>query len=474
MLPKHLAFGKEGREKILVGVNKIADAVKVTLGPKGRNVIIKNTHYPIRITKDGVSVAKEVELYDEFESVGAELIRQVAMKTCDIAGDGTTTATVLARAMLISNTAIDMAEIETVVAKIKEMSRPVNGWDDWFNVALVSANNDREIAQIIAETIKTVGMDGHIAIELSSEIGLKSEIVSGMSIDKGYVSPYFVTNTEKMIVELDNPCILVLDNHLYNLEQIFDSVNAIAKAGKSCLIIARDIGGDALQTLIVNKVKNGVKVVAVSIPSITTDFLEDICISTGAALTERKLGSAKKVIIHHDKTIIIEGGGDKAAIEDRCTYLRDNKLKDRLARMSGGVAVLWVGGHTEAEASERRDRVDDALNATKSAIEEGIIPGGGSALYWAGKELPDGAVKTATESPIRQILKNAGLNGDSIISSLEPGQGYDARNMKYCDMMGSGIIDPVKVVCSALRDAASVATLVLNTEAAIVERAEKK
>lgn len=382
----------------------------------------------------------------------------------------TTSATVIARALLTSNEPIILSQVDDVEKNIRAASRPVTGYNDWYNVALVSANGDAEVAKLIADTIQTVGMDGQITIELTPELGVKSEIVSGMSLARGYVSPYFVTDTQKMIVELDNPVIAVLDKNLITLEHIFQTLNDVAKQGRSLLFIAREIGGDALQTLIQNKVKNGIKVAAVSAVGLTNDFLEDIAISVGASLTEQKFGSAKKVVIHHDKTIIVEGGGDPIEIENRCVILRENKVKDRLARLSGGIAVLWIGGHTEAEASERRDRVDDALNATRSAIEEGIVAGGGSALYWAGRDLPDGAVKKATEAPIRQILKNAGME----LPILMNGYGYDARNMNVCDMLESGIIDPTKVVCSALRDATSVAILVMNTEASIVERVDNK
>lgn len=474
ILNREILYKEECRKKIMEGVNGLADAVAVTLGPKGKNVVIKRGYSDPQFTKDGVTVARNVFFPDEFKNMGSEIIAGVALRTGARCGDGTTSATVLARALLTSGFSIDHEEVKAVLASLKDMAVPVNGKTDWHNVALVSANGDEGIADLIADTIEKVGMDGHITIELSPDIGLKSEIVGGMSFPKGYVSPYFVTNTEKMIVEMDNPHILVIDNNLYTLEQIFDDVKRAAQSGKPLLIIAKEIGGDALQTLIVNKVKNGVKISAVAATGITTDFLEDIVIATGSSLTERKFGSAKKVIIHHDRTIIVEGNGDKEEIRKRCDYLREKKYKDRLARMSGGIAILSVGGHTEAEASERRDRVDDALNATKSAIEQGIVPGGGSALYWAGKKLSNGAIKSATEAPIRQILNNANLDVDSILTGIhEANHGYDARNMQHCLMMESGIVDPLKVVCSAFSDAVSVATLLLNTEVGIVEKMEK-
>lgn len=471
---RQISYGAEAREKIMQGVNGLADAVAVTLGPKGKSVVIKLGFHDARFTKDGVSVAREVFFPDEMKNMGAEILSNVALRTGTRCGDGTTTATVLARALLASGLPVVAEHIDILEKAIRDASRPVNGYDDHYNVALISANGDAEVAKLIADTLKEVGMDGQITIEITPEVGLRSEIVSGMSFKSGYASPYFVTDAQKMIVELDSPAILVMDKNVYSLEDIFQTLKTVAESGKPLLLIAREVAGDALQTLILNKVKHGVKVAAVSASKLSDDFLEDITIATGASLTENKFGSAKKVILHHDKTVIVEGGGNPEEIEARCNMLRENKIKDRLARLSGGVAVLWVGGHTEAEASERKDRVDDALNATKSAIEEGIVPGGGTALYWAGKSLPDGAVKTASEAPIRQILKNADLDADSILSGIHASDhGYDARKMRHCLMMESGIIDPVKVVCSALRDAASVATLVNNTEAAIVEKAEK-
>lgn len=472
---RQILQGAECRAKIMEGVNGLADAVAATMGPKGKNVVIKLGYHDARFTKDGVTVARNVFYPDELKNMGAEIISNVALRTGNRCGDGTTTATVLARALLSSGEPIILSQVDEIEKAIRASARPVNGYEDYYNVALVSANGDTEVAKLIADTLQEVGLDGQVTIDLTPEAGLRAEIVSGMSFARGYVSPFFVTNSQKMTVELDNPAILVIDNNLFTLEHIFAELNEAVKAGKSLLIIGREIGGDALQTLITNKLKNNTKVCAVSAVGLTDDFLEDIAIATGASLTERKFGGAKRVVIHHDKTIIIEGAGDADGVSKRCDMLRENKKLDRLARLSGGVGVLWVGGHTEAEASERRDRVDDALNATRSAIEEGIVPGGGTALYWAGQVLPAGAVRTATEAPIRQILKNAGLDADChILADMQVGQGFDARKMQYCNMMESGIIDPVKVVCSALRDAASVANLVLNTEAAIVEKVEVK
>ncbi len=470
---REILFGEECHAKIMEGVNALADAVASTMGPKGKNVVIKLGLHDAKFTKDGVTVARNVFFPDEFKNMGAEIISGVALRTGNRVGDGTTSATVLARAMLTAGSPINMEEIDLIVSAIKSYAVPCITREDKYNVAFISANGDADVANIIADTLETVGLDGSVSIELSSDIGLKSEIVSGMSIDKGYVSPYFVTNTEKMTVELDNPHIMILENPLFTLEQIFETVNGISKRGESLLIIAPEIGGEALSTLILNKVKNNVRVSAIAV-KLTDDFMEDIAIATGSVLADKTMGKAYKVIIHHDKTIIVDGHGNAAKIEERCNLLREAKAKDRLARLSGGVAVIKVGGNTEAEASERLDRVDDALNATRSAMEEGIVPGGGSALYWAGKSLPEGAVRTATEAPIRQILKNSGLVADEILAGIHAvNHGYDARNMRHCLMMENGIIDPVKVVCSALRDAASVATLVMNTEAGIVEKTEK-
>ncbi len=468
---REIAYGDDCRKKIMEGVNGLADAVAVTMGPKGKNVVIKLGFHDPRFTKDGVTVARNVFFPEEFKNMGAEIISGVALRTGARCGDGTTTATVLARAFLTAEGALDLKEVELVVDALKAMAKPVSTYDDYYNVAIVSANGDVEVAKLVADTLKEVGLDGQVTIELSPEVGLKSEVVSGMSIPRGYVSPYFVNNTEKMIVELDSPAILILDNNLYNLEQIFSSLKEVAQSGRSLLIIAREVGGDALSALVLNKVKNGMKVAVISATGLTNEFLEDVSIVTGASLTERIYGGAKKVIVYHNKTVIVEGASEPARVEERCNLLREHKYKERLANLSGGVAVLWVGGHTEAEASERRDRVDDALNATRSAIEEGVVIGGGCALLQAGKSLPDGVVRSATEAPIRQILKNAGA--DFIADDFSDTQGFDARNMRYCDMMKEGIVDPLKVVISALRDAASVALLVRNTEAAIVERADK-
>lgn len=472
---RDIRYGSAARDAMMHGINGLADAVASTLGPRGKLVAIKRGYHDTIYTKDGVSVAKEVFYPDKFKNMGAETLSNVALRTGMRCGDGTSTSIVLARALLTHGGPILQSEVDSIVEWLHASARPVSGYDDWLHVALVSANGDMDVARLIADTLRTVSADGsspldaQVTIELSPEMGLKSEVVKGMSFQRGYVSPYLVTNTDKMTAELDNPLVLVMDKHVHNFSDVFEQLNHVAKNNRSLLLIAREIGGDALTTLINNKVKNGLRVCAVSAANLTEDFLEDICVSTGASLTDGALGSAKKVIVHHDKTVIVEGGGDTGAISARCTMLREAGKKDRLARLSGGVAVLWVGGSTEAEASERRDRVDDALNATRSAIEMGIVPGGGCALLHAGSALPDGAVRSACEAPIRQILKNAGIDAVDVLERVDGTVGYDVRADRFGDMFEMGIIDPLKVVVSALKDAASVAMLVSNTEVGIVE-----
>lgn len=467
---REILYHDDCKARLMEGVNGLADAVAVTMGPRGKLVAIKLGYHDPRLTKDGVSVAREVFFADRFKNMGAEMLSGVALRTAMRCGDGTTTATVLARALLMHGGTVSAREIDDVVEWLHSMARPVTDRQDKYNVALVSANGDAEVAALIADTLETVGVDGQVTIELSPELGVRSEVVQGMSFARGYVSPYFVTNTQKMTAELDNPLVLVLDKHVHTLEQIYDRLNDAASAGRSMLIIAREVGGEALSTLINNKVKNGLKVCAVSAVDLTEDFLEDICVATGASLTDGTMGSAGKIVVHHDKTVIVEGAGTAEAVAARCDMLREAGKKDRLARLSGGVAVLWVGGSTEAEASERRDRVEDALSATRAAVEMGIVPGGGVALLYAGSGLAAGAVRDATEAPIRQILKNAGVEPEEILPRLAGGtDGYDVRDDRFGDMFEMGIIDPLKVVMSALRDAASVAVLVEATAVGIVE-----
>lgn len=471
---RKISYGENCRNKILEGVNGLADAVEVTLGPKGKNVVLKLGYHDPRFTKDGVTVARNTFFPDPEVNMGAEILSGVALKTGERCGDGTTTATVLGRALLMSGGEFRQSDVEQVIASIRLSARKVETREDYYNVALVSANGDGDVANLIADAIMTVGVDGQITVEQTTDRGISSEVVEGMSFARGYASPYFVTNTHKMIVEMDDPVIMVLDKNLFTLEQVLPTLKEVLSEGKSLLIIAQEVASDALSTLVLNKVKGGAKLAAINAKGLSHDFLEDIAIMTGASISDAVTGGARKVIIHHDKTVIIEGRGDLAEIEARRVMLREYKMRDRLARLSGGVAVIKVGGATEAEAGERRDRVDDALGATRSAIEEGVVPGGGTALFYAGESLKPGAVKVATTAPIRRILRNAGLIPDEITRNLSGGsQGYDARSMQYCDMFEAGIIDPVKVVCSALRDAASVAWLVKNTEASIVEKPEE-
>jgi len=545
MLPKHLAFGKEGREKILIGVNKIADAVKVTLGPKGRNVIIKNTHYPIRITKDGVSVAKEVELYDEFESVGAELIRQVAMKTCDIAGDGTTTATVLAQHIINEGMkAIDDGEnpidlkrgidrgTSYAIEYLKSKSRVISNPIEIEQIATISANGDAEIGKLISETFQKIGKEGVISLEDSPNGKTEVRYVEGLELDRGYISPYFVTNPNKMICELENPYILIYDNKIAGMAMILSLVEATMRENESLLIIAEDVESESLQTLILNKIKRGLKVCAVKSPSFgefRKEILDDIAVVTGTKIigedggiklqnvARGTLGRAKKVIISQDKTTIIDGQGEKADFDNRCSYLKDEiakaeheelkkRYEERYARLTNGIAIIKIGGTTEFEMKERKDRVEDAVHATRAALQDGILPGGGIALYRARmdfdidtqykKNIKDngmGGIKLpglnliegecillrSLVRPFVQILLNSGLLYEKIqdicekdLEGSEFSIGYDAQKGYIVDMIDWGIIDPTKVVITALEDAASIAGLFLTTEAVLIEENE--
>jgi len=529
MLPKHLAFGKEGREKILVGVNKIADAVKVTLGPKGRNVIIKNTHYPIRITKDGVSVAKEVELYDEFESVGAELIRQVAMKTCDIAGDGTTTATVLAQHIInegmkaIEDGAnpielkrgIDMACTKTV-KYLRDHSKIISNESEIEQIATISANGDVEIGKLIADTFIKVGKEGVITLEESVNGKTESRIVEGLELDKGLISPYFVTNPNKMICELDNPYILIFDNKIAGVAPIVPLVESIMRDGAALLIIAEDVESEALATLIINKMKHGLKICAIKCPSFgenRNDLLSDLSVVTGTQIVSEDkgmrlinvnrelLGKAKRVIVTAEKTTIVDGQGSKEDFDTRCQYLKEEiskaeddyskkRFEERYAKLTNGIAIIKVGGTTEFEMKERKDRVEDAVHATRAALQEGILPGGGIALLKAayhcfeiiGDNQRDEGCQILWQTvvkPFYQILSNAGLSADNIKTIIEDnlngsgfGIGYDAERGYIVDMIEQGIIDPTKVVITALQDASSIAGLFLTTEAVLIEENE--
>lgn len=536
MLPKHIAFGKEGRNKILIGINKIADAVKVTLGPKGRNVIIKRTHAPLRITKDGVSVAREVEIYDEFESVGAELIRQVASRTCDIAGDGTTTATIIAQRLinegiLYISASLNPMDIkqnldklcELIIQKLRKYSTTISTPEEVEQIATISCNGDKEIGRIIAETFEKVGKDGVITLEESSTGKTEVSIVEGLELDKGFISPYFVTNPNKMVCELDNPYILIYDKKISTLVPFMQLLESIVRENGSFLIIAEDVDGEALSTLVVNKMRAGYKMAAIKCPYIgqkRDDILSDLSIMTKAEIISQDkgielksvhkgmLGRAKKIIITADKTTIIDGMGDKSDIEARCLYLQNeidtnddeqskSQLKERLAKLTNGIAVIKVGGMTDIELKERKDRVEDAVHATRAALQEGILPGGGIALRTAimnnfeGYSIDDiqsgmCLLHMALNAPFEQIILNAGkdvievtnklndhiMESRQVIETFPNPFGYDARHNEYVNMFEAGIIDPTKVVITALQDAVSIAGLFLTTECVLVEENE--
>jgi len=529
MAAKEVKFSRDARERILRGVDILADAVKVTLGPKGRNVVIDKSFGAPRITKDGVSVAKEIELKDKFENMGAQMLREVASKTNDLAGDGTTTATVLAQAIVregMTSVAagmnpmdlkrgIDIA-VTKVVENLKARSTPVAGTAEIAQVGIISANGDVEVGQKIAEAMEKVGKEGVITVEEGSGLDNELDVVEGMQFDRGYLSPYFITNPDKMTVELDSPYILIHEKKLSSLQAMLPVLEAVVQTGRPLLIIAEDIEGEALATLVVNKLRGGLKVAAVKAPGFgdrRKAMLEDIAILTGGQVisedlgiklenvTLDMLGKAKKVTITKDDTTIVDGVGGKDEIEARIGQIKrqiedttsdydKEKLQERLAKLAGGVAVVRVGGSTEVEVKEKKDRVDDALNATRAAVEEGIVPGGGVALLKASKVL-DGMVgdnddqtagiaivRRALQAPIRQIAENAGVEGSIVVGKVldNPSAtfGFNAQTEEYVDLVQAGVIDPAKVVRTALQDAASVAGLLITTEAAIVERADDK
>ena len=524
MAAKQIKFGADSRRRMLAGVDIIADAVKVTLGPKGRNVIIARSFGAPRSTKDGVSVAKEIELADGFENMGAQLVREVASKANDQAGDGTTTATVLAQAIIregIKSIAAGMNPMDVkrgidkavaaCVENLKASAKIVSTYQQIQQVAFVSANGDADIAAKLAEAMEKVGKEGVITVEEAKSLETELKVVEGMQFDRGYLSPYFVTNPEKMVVELDNPYILLNEKKLSNLQSILPVLEAVVQSGRPLLIVAEDVEGEALATLVVNKLRGGLKVAAVKAPGFgdrRKAMLEDMAILTnGQVISEDlgiklenvtldMLGSAKKIRISKDDTIIIDGTGAAADIEARCAQIRAQseettsdydreKLQERLAKLSGGVAVIRVGGATEVEVKERKDRVDDAMHATRAAVEEGIVPGGGTALLYASKALESlkgenadqqagiEIIRRAIQAPIRQIVENAGKEGSIVVGKLleqkDVNYGYDAQADKYCDLIAAGIIDPAKVVRSALQNAASVAGLMITTEAMICE-----
>ncbi len=529
MAAKDVKFGRDAREGILRGVDTLANAVKVTLGPKGRNVVIDKSFGAPRITKDGVTVAKEIELKDKFENMGAQMLREVASKTNDIAGDGTTTATVLAQSIVTEGMksvaagmnpmdlkrGIDLA-VEKVVADLKGRSKDVAGSSEIAQVGIISANGDREVGEKIAEAMEKVGKEGVITVEEAKGLEFELDVVEGMQFDRGYLSPYFITNPEKMTVELENPYILIHEKKLSNLQSMLPILEATVQSGRPLLIIAEDIEGEALATLVVNKLRGGLKVAAVKAPGFgdrRKAMLQDIAILTKGEMisedlgiklenvTVGMLGEAKKVTIDKDNTTIVDGAGSADDIKARVGEIRtqiDNtssdydreKLQERLAKLAGGVAVIKVGGATEVEVKERKDRVDDALHATRAAVEEGIVPGGGTALLYATKAL-DGLtgenddqtrgvdiVRRAIQAPVRQIAANAGHDGavvaGKLMDSKDETLGFNAATDVYENLVAAGVIDPTKVVRTALQDAASVAGLLITTEAAITEKPDDK
>ncbi|WP_342643044.1 chaperonin GroEL [Rhodoligotrophos ferricapiens] len=524
MAAKDVRFSGDARERMIRGVNILADAVKVTLGPKGRNVVIDKSFGAPRITKDGVSVAKEIELEDKFENMGAQMVREVASKTNDLAGDGTTTATVLAQSIVREGAkavtagmnpmdlkrGIDLA-VTAAVEDLKKRSRKVSSSNEISQVGTISANGDKDIGNMIAEAMQKVGNDGVITVEEAKTANTELDVVEGMQFDRGYLSPYFVTNAEKMLAVLDDPYILIHEKKLSNLQAMLPVLEAVVQTGKPLLIIAEDVEGEALATLVVNKLRGGLKVAAVKAPGFgdrRKAMLEDMAVLTaGQVISEDlgiklenvtidMLGRAKRVSIGKDETTIVDGAGERSAIEARCTQIRQQieettsdydreKLQERLAKLSGGVAVIRVGGATEVEVKEKKDRVDDALNATRAAVEEGIVPGGGVALLRAKQAVAalknDNAdiqaginiVAKALESPIRQIADNAGAEGSIVVGKVlekDGNYGFDAQNEEYVDLVERGIIDPTKVVRVALQDAASIAGLLITTEAMVADR----
>jgi chaperonin GroEL len=529
MAAKDVRFSADARERMLRGVDTLANAVKVTLGPKGRNVVIEKSFGAPRITKDGVTVAKEIELEDKFENMGAQMLREVASKTNDLAGDGTTTATVLAQAIVKEGAkavassvnpmdlkrGIDRA-VEAVVIELKSKAKKITKNDEIAQVGTISANGDAEIGRFLAEAMGKVGNEGVITVEEGKTADTELEVVEGMQFDRGYLSPYFVTNQDKMRVELEEPYVLIHEKKLSNLQAMLPVLEAVVQSGKPLLIIAEDVEGEALATLVVNKLRGGLKIAAVKAPGFgdrRKAMLEDIAVLTGGTaisedlgiklenVTLAMLGRAKKIVVEKENTTIVDGSGKKKEIDGRVAQIKAQieettsdydreKLQERLAKLAGGVAVIRVGGATEIEVKEKKDRVDDALNATRAAVEEGILPGGGVALLRAAKVLdtikvdnPDqkfgiDIVRRAVEAPVRQIAQNAGAEGSVIVGKLreksEFGYGWNAQTGEFGDLYKQGVIDPAKVVRTALQDAASVAALLVTTEAMIAEKPKKE
>ncbi|SDA99856.1 chaperonin GroEL [Sinorhizobium sp. NFACC03] len=529
MVAREVKFHTEAREKMLRGVDILANAVKVTLGPKGRNVVIDKAYGAPRITKDGVTVAKEIELEDKFENMGAQMVREVASKTSDIAGDGTTTATVLAQAIVKEGAkavasgmnpmdlkrGIDKA-VEAVVEELRANARKVTRNDEIAQVGTISANGDTEIGRFLAEAMEKVGNEGVITVEEAKTAVTELEVVEGMQFDRGYLSPYFVTNPDKMRVELEEPYVLIHEKKLSNLQALLPILEAVVQSGKPLLIIAEDVEGEALATLVVNKLRGGLKIAAVKAPGFgdrRKAILEDIAILTGGTaisedlgiklenVTLDMLGRANKIVVEKENTTIVDGAGSKSEIQGRVAQVKAQieettsdydreKLQERLAKLAGGVAVIRVGGSTEVEVKERKDRVDDAMHATRAAVEEGVLPGGGVALLRAVKALDSvetenadqrhgiEIVRRAIEAPVRQIAENAGAEGSIIVGKLrertEFGYGWNAQTNAFGDLYDQGVIDPVKVARTALQDAASVAGLLITTEAMVAEKPKKE
>ena len=527
MAAKDVKFSTDARDKMLHGVDVLSNAVRVTLGPKGRNVVLDKSYGAPRVTKDEVTVAKEIELEDKFENMGAQMLREVASKTSDIAGDGTTTATVLAQAIVKEGIklvaaginpmdlkrGIDLA-VGEVVKDIARQAKKVKSSEEIAQVGTVAANGEKAIGDMIAKAMQKVGNEGVITVEEAKSLESELEVVEGMQFDRGYISPYFITNAEKMVAELESPYILIYEKKLSGLQALLPLLELVVQSGKPLLVIAEDVEGEALATLVVNKLRGGLKVTAVKAPGFgdrRKAMLQDIAVLTAGELisedlgiklenvTVQMLGKAKRVTITKDDTTIVDGAGKKADIEARIGQIKQQiedttsdydkeKLQERLAKLAGGVAVIKVGGSSEVEVKERKDRVDDALNATRAAVEEGIVPGGGVALLWAAKSLKAkgenddqeagiNIVRKALQAPIRQIAENAGVEGSIVVGKVtdhkSPSFGFDAQTGEYGDLIGKGIIDPAKVVRVALQDASSVAGLLVTTEAMVAERPKK-
>ncbi len=529
MAAKEVKFAADARARMLRGVDILADAVKVTLGPKGRNVVIDKSYGAPRVTKDGVTVAKEIELKDKFENMGAQMLREVAVRTSDLAGDGTTTATVLAQTIVREGSkavaagmnpmdlkrGIDLA-VAAVIVDLKARSKKISSNDEIAQVGTISANGDREIGDFLSKAMGKVGKEGVITVEEAKSLETELDVVEGMQFDRGYLSPYFITNADKMQVELEDPYILIHEKKLAGLQSLLPLLESVVQSGKPLLIIAEEVEGEALATLVVNKLRGGLKVAAVKAPGFgdrRKAMLEDIATLTAGevisdelgikleSVTLEMLGRAKKVVIGKEETTIVSGAGKKKDIEARCTQIRSQveettsdydreKLQERLAKLAGGVAVIRVGGATEVEVKERKDRVEDAMHATRAAVEEGILPGGGVALLYGIRALDKlkpsnddqrtgvDIVRRALQTPVRQIAENAGSDGAVVAGKLldqkNMNWGFDAQKDEYCDLIKAGIVDPTKVVRLALQDAASIAGLLITTEAMVAEKPEKK